>query len=173
MTLAILLAAIATIIIGSLAWIWPSPRERQQMLLRQEALRLGLSTRIVDLATVIDVQRGEPTHCIAYGWLRAAELKANRWQVARQCGQAQSLANEGLPAGWYWSQGDVPSLMIQQYLHEILPSLSQDFLAIESTPSGTMIYWKEHGKVEQVQRIATILKKLAELENQCLQQEID
>lgn len=166
MVLTIVLVVVM-MLVGSLAWLMPSPRERKQMLLRQTALKLGLHTKIVDLPTVVDVQRAQPMHCIAYGLSRPIPIETNGWQVAREhrLDSNAGLINEELPTGWYWSLGDIPPMNTKQYLKEILPTLSNDILAVESTALNTIIYWKEHGGVEQVEQIATTLKKLTELES--------
>lgn len=166
MSSTIIIILVAAMLVGSLAWILPSPRERQQMALRQYAAKLGLNIKIVDLATVIDESRAEPTHCIAYGVSRAVPMESNGWQVAREHHGAEvGLAHDGLPTGWYWSAGDVPSVIIKQYLKDTLPTLNNDILAVESTAFNCMIYWKEHGTSEQIEQIATVLKKLIELES--------
>lgn len=163
MTLTIIVA-VAGMLIGSLAWLLPSPRERKQMELRQTALRLGIHTKIVDLSTVIDEARAQPTHCIAYALSRPIPIETNGWQVAREYRADQAgLIHEGLPAGWYWSLGDIPSVITKQYLKDILPTLNSDILAVESTAFNTIIYWKEHGDISDVEQIANTLKKLIEL----------
>lgn len=160
---AVILVAVAAMLIGSLAWLMPSPRERRQMELRQAAMKLGLRVKIVDLATVIDPERAQPTHCIAYSMVRDVPIEVAGWQIVRERADGHGFANNLLPAGWHWAVGDSLSDAVKHYLHVTLPTLDKDILALESTPYSCMIYWKEHGDVKQVERIAQVLKELVAL----------
>lgn len=162
----IIVILVMAMLVGSLAWLLPSPRERKQMELRQVATKAGLKVKTTDLETVIDESRGQAMHCIAYGLSRALPATTEPWQTARERSAGErSLANKDLPAGWHWSLGVLPADTVRHYLQTILPTLSSDVLAIESNPISCIIYWREHGTIDDVKKIVTILKTLDGLES--------
>lgn len=157
MTVLIIVLAVI-LILGSALWVLPSPRQREQMNMRREAMLKGLQ---VKLTKIKDLEYpGEETHCIAYRLARQREqgLKAQAWMLYRH---AQSNEELQIP-GWLYDRsegahrfGDV------QPISELLAQLPDDVIAVQSSGSALSVYWNEQGVMDDV---ATILRVLTALQ---------
>lgn len=159
MSLLIIVLAI-TLIIGSMMWILPSPRERQQMHLRKAALACGIRVQLVKLEV-----KGlrEPISCTAYGlpWTRGEKPKS-LWKYYNKnadYGQTQSAWQSDIVAT---TQPSFESLnpVDLDYLESMLCELPSDWLAVEQRSDATVLYWLEKGEEEAVKRINKVLRAL-------------
>lgn len=153
-------------LIGSMMWAMPTPREKAQALVRSKARTLGLQVQMVRLAAprATGEAEAEEYERAAYRHLRHGLSAAQRerlqpWQLFR----LESLANEGLPAGWSWKQGErMLSREQLDMLAEALPGLPEDVVALESTSLYVTAFWGERGGVEGVEKIQAVLRKIAD-----------
>ena len=72
-----------------------------------------------------------------------------------------ALADLGLPAGWSWKLGE--KTLPEQHLvllAEVIASMPEDVVAIESTPVEVGVFWKEEGGEAALELIKTQLERL-------------
>lgn len=148
-------------IIGSMMWMKPSPRQRMQAELRQQAMRLGFQVQIsrLTLPRALGEAFGEERNCVAYRLPRLAKEqgKPPEWQIFR----LESHANVGLPEGWSWAKGE--GYQSETELDRILAligSLPETVYGIESTPVSVSIYWDELGTPETIEQLKQQLDRL-------------
>ncbi len=153
-------------LIGSMMWAMPTPREKTQAMVRGKARALGLQVQMVRLTAPratgeVDAQVYERA---AYRHLRQGLSATQRerlqpWQLFR----IHSLANEGLPEGWSWKQGERMLSGAQlAVLAELLPALPVDVIALESTPLYVSAFWGERGGIDGVEKIQAVLQQVAD-----------
>ena len=158
-------------IVGSMMWMMPSPRQRAQAILRQQAMRSGFQVQItrVLLPRALGEAVADERDCVAYRIPRLNSAKKTRstsasntlvpWQIFR----LPSHANEGLPSGWTWSKGEGQlQPTATQLIAELIEALPDDVYGLESTPVSASVYWEEHGTPESVELIQQQLTRLVD-----------
>jgi hypothetical protein len=153
-------------LIGSMMWAMPTRREKAQAQLRSRARTLGMHVQLVRLEAPRATGESDPQEysCAAYRLLRkglsASERERLRpWQVFR----TRSLACEGLPDGWSWKLGE--RMLVSSplgMLAEALQRVPQGVIALESTPLHVTAFWDERGGLDELDRIADILQRIAD-----------
>jgi len=158
MTVLIIVLAVI-LILGSALWVLPSPRQREQMNMRREAMLKGLQ---VKLSKIKDLEYpGEETHCIAYRLARQREqgLKAQAWMLYRHTQGDDKLQ---IP-GWLYDRGEGAYRFDDvQPISELLAQLPEDVIAVQSSGAALSVYWNEQGEMDDV---ATILRVLTTLQS--------
>jgi hypothetical protein len=153
-------------LIGSMMWAMPTAREKTQARVRSKARTLGLQVQIVRLTAprATGQADAEEYERAAYRYLRHGLSAVQRerlqpWQLFRM----RSLANEGLPEGWSWKQGErLLSRDQLDVLAEVLSALPMDVVALESTPLHVTAFWEERGGIEGVEKIQALLRRVAD-----------
>ncbi len=151
-------------IVGSMLWMMPSPKQRKQAQLRQQAMRTGFQVQMTRMLFPRAIGESVPDEqsCIAYRLPRHAGERKNRqatipWHVFR----LDSHATTGLPEGWCWSKGEgylqPPQLAT---LGEIIAELPGDAFSLESTPVAVSVYWWEEGTSDTVDNLHRLLQRL-------------
>lgn len=153
-------------IVGSMMWMMPSPRQRQQAKLRQAAISSGFRVQLVKVKAprAIGEAEAEERSMLAYRLPRHNFDKADRarhvpWQIFR----LNSHANTGLPEGWCWGKGEK---QVDQFLSAIIvliEELPASVFAIDSSAGDLSVYWQESGNEKTVEEIKTAMSKLLEL----------
>nr|WP_067289671.1 hypothetical protein [Marinobacterium profundum] len=153
-------------LIGSMMWAMPTPREKAQAMVRSKARTLGLQVQMVRLTAprATGEAEAEEYERAAYRYLRHGLSAVQRerlqpWQLFR----IHSLANEGLPEGWSWKQGE--RMLSQEQLDvlaEVLPTLPVDVVALESTSLYITAFWGERGGIEGVEKIRAALQRVSD-----------
>ncbi len=165
----IIIVLILLSIIGSMLWVMPSPRQRVQALLRQQAMRLGVKVKIcrVVLPRALGETLVDERDCVAYRMPRIERYRKPRHTAAEpttwQIFKVRSHANAGLPQDWSWSQGEgrlEPATLA--LMAELIEALPADIYGLESTPVGVAVYWEERGTPETVASIQQQLHRLLE-----------
>ena len=123
-------------LLGSMMWVMPSPRQRFQAKLRLEARKLGFTVQLVrlQLPRATGETEGDARNLPAYRLLRDNPNRRQRdahlsWSAAR----VESLASDGLPAGWSWIKGEntLPKTSLDR-LSGLLLALPAEVVAVES-----------------------------------------
>ena len=153
MTIVIIVLAVI-LVLGSALWVLPSPREKNQMVMRREAMSKGLQ---VKLTKVKDLDEpGEELHCIAYRLARKREhgLKAQAWMLYRRAEGDDELQ---IP-GWNYelSEGKHRFKNVQE-ISELLAALPADVIAVQATGAALSVYWNERGEIDDVASILDVL----------------
>lgn len=162
----VIIVVIMLAIVGSMAWVMPSPRDRMQAMLRQKAMRRGLQVQISRLLfpRALGEAEAEERNCTAYRLARPKVLGQGRfetlpWQIFR----VQSHADTGLPPGWSWSKGE-RCLEDDQLalIAQVVEALPAAVYSLESTPLSVSVYWSEHGDLDVVDTLYEQLARLLE-----------
>ena len=134
-------------LLGSVMWVMPSPRQRFQAQLRQNASRMGFQVRLtkLQLPRAAGEMEADAITLPRYSLFRD-NLSRNEkdnwasWTVAKV---KTALPND-LPEGWSWCKGE-GSLNPEQLalLAKSIERLPADVSAIESTPLQLSVFWKE------------------------------
>lgn len=157
-TLIIILAVV--LILGSALWVLPSPRQRQQMALRRDAMRKGLQ---VKLTRIKDLQYpGEEIACIAY---RLQRQRVNGPAIATWMLRRHSEADGELQIpGWIFDRSEGRHRFVDgDAVAATLAPLPEDVLAVQSTAGALSVYWNERGEMEDVDTILSVLTELRNL----------
>jgi hypothetical protein len=157
MAAAIIVMAI-TLIVGSMLWVLPSPKERRQMRLRQLAMDKGLRvqlTRIKDMGSP-----GKMLDCVAYRLSEGAH-KSDRqnWKLFRTTEEWRMDIN-GWSFGKTLKKENFPDI---EAIKDCVTQLPEDCVVVESTKYAVSIYWNEQGDENTLVDIEEVLKKLLAL----------
>ncbi|MCW8885675.1 MAG: hypothetical protein OQK12_10550 [Motiliproteus sp.] len=153
-------------VVGSMMWMMPSPKQKVQALLRQQAMRTGIQVQMVRLLFPREIGESIPDErdCIAYRLPRTNAMRKDKkttipWQIFK----LESHATTGLPDGWCWSKGEYQLSEEQlQQVGEIIAMLPADGYSLESTPIAVSLFWYENGTEESVEKIHQILQLMLE-----------
>jgi Na+-transporting methylmalonyl-CoA/oxaloacetate decarboxylase gamma subunit len=150
-------------LLGSVMWMMPTPREKFLAKLRLKAKAEGFHVQLVRL-TAPRAQGEMEEQNMNIAAYRLPRNNTNKkltgslqpWQIFR----LQAIANEGLPEGWCWKQGErVLNEKQLSILHKVIAMLPKEVVALESTPVTVTAYWKEQGE----EQLAVIKEALNEL----------
>lgn len=143
------------IVLGPVFWIMPSPRQKHQMQVREQALTLGLQVKVCDLPQTHRAKvRLEPA---VKGILYRLEWRDN---IRRDSALNLLVMREGEAEGSVTLEAKEELDGIKQALSESLVSMPDDVLAIEYSALGLAIFWRERGSKEHVLIIKQELERL-------------
>lgn len=161
-----IIALIMLSLIGSMMWVMPTPRQRFQAKLRLEARKHGFQVSLGSLAL--------PR---AQGEMEASELKSPIYRLHRSnlsraerdafigysVARVNAIANEGLPSGWSWIQGEraLDARRLQR-LAQWLESVPPEVGAVESDPIHLALYWREPERNGALDELAQFAKEAIE-----------
>jgi hypothetical protein len=173
----LLIAFILCLIIGPILLILPSPRQKEQMAFRREAMNRAIT---VELSTIDDIDPDPEKYlsslgkalprvikCIAYRHSRKRPAEWRRlprvnWKLVRRTGN-----DNRLPAGWDWQDTDAEALppKFRESLISKLEELPADVLCLEETGYMVSLYWREQGGTDAMHRVCEFLESLSQVEN--------
>tara|TARA_B110000503_G_scaffold66758_1_gene104739 strand:- start:3680 stop:4189 length:510 start_codon:yes stop_codon:yes gene_type:complete len=155
-------------LIGSVAWVLPTPLQRAQAKIRQLAMAKGLKIKVGKLQGPREQGEVAPDSHLAtsYGLPRAKDqnragginaVKKITWEIFK----AGGLNTKGLPEGWCWNRGE-GALTAEQLSHlaQLIQQLPKDVYALGVTPMGAQAYWHEKATPEQLDDLEQVLKQL-------------
>jgi len=157
MSVWIIIGFIILIVVGSVVWIRPSPRDQKLALWRRDAIMAGMKIRMQTL-------KAEPKNSgirddvpgVSYEWFNPKPEKNDSkvWAVVKTDGWLK----EGLPEGWSWYES--ASDEISKEVSEIIQQCPIEVNALERTPKSSRIVWDENGKEFNPELLKTFLQKL-------------
>ncbi len=152
-TIIIVLAII--LVLGSMMWVLPSPREKRQMQLRRKAMSLGVS---VQLAKIDDPDYpGEQRRCSAYRLANRADRKPSIKGLVFRRDPAVSDGNWQLRKSTLAPRsGEADNLTV------LLDRLPADCFAVEVVSPAVSVYWHEQGEESDVDTIFSVLQAIQE-----------
>ncbi len=135
-------------LVAPVFWMMPSPRQKRAMRLRERAMQLGMQVSICDLpqSRRSRVRKEQPEQGVAY---RLA------WQQAMPTGKYSYLClrvEDG-----FETIGDSNPL-INESLQGCLSEAPPEVLALECNGSGLLLFWREHGSVDEVEKLHAFLQ---------------
>lgn len=152
-------------LVGSVMWVMPTPRQKYQAKLRQDAKALGFQPQLVRLTAprASGEMDADVYNVMGYRLLCQQEGAAKRYTTPWHVFRVKAQANIGLPPNWCWQQGE-GQLKEQQLqdLYKVLNALPEGVTSVESTPIHLTAFWDEEGGMEQLAEIKEQLKLLIE-----------
>lgn len=130
------------IVVGSVVWVRPSPRDQKLAAWRRDALVAGLKVSLQGLKAE-PKQSGirDDIEGASYTLYNPASQKGDElsWAVVK----AQGWLQEDLPEQWSWykENGHVSHAQVAQLIQDC----PLEVLAIERTPVSSRVIWKETG----------------------------
>lgn len=144
-------------VVGSVVWVRPSPRDKKLATWRRDAIVAGIKVRL-------DTLKAEPKESgiredvpgISYILYNPAPDKNDSltWAVVK----AQGWLNEGLPDGWSWHTKAVPSKAAEVAL--LLAAAPINIVGLERTPHSSRVMWGEDGVVFDAQALKAYLESV-------------
>lgn len=181
MTILIILLVLA-MIAGPVMMAMPSRRERALAALREDARRRGFTLQLAKIdhpspapeerVSAGGIGRRPMLDCVAYRLARAPAAKAAAAADDDEDLHARALAlprvqtrllrrrdahDPDLPAGWVL---DSDSKAPDAPLRELLPTLGDDIVAIESAEHMVALYWLERGGTARLAELDALLRQL-------------
>lgn len=141
MTTGFIIFLIAMMVIGSIVWIKPSPRDKRLAEFRRQAIMGGLKVRLEGV-------KAEPVHSGIRHDIKGAsyilyvtkpdKTDESRWMVVAD----EGWMKDGLPEGWSWHTQEAPSALHNR-ISEVITASKLPLTAIERTPAYSRIVWQE------------------------------
>lgn len=146
MELNFLVAVIAVIlvVVGSVVWVRPSPRDKKLAAWRQQALISGLKVKLEGFRADPKVSGiRDDIEGVSYQLFNSQPNKKDEmvWAVVLDEGWLQ----DHLPEGWSWYK-EQPKEPLVDLIVEQIKKAPLDIIGIERTPYMSRIVWKETGK---------------------------
>lgn len=147
-------------VVGSVVWVRPSPRDQKLAIWRRNALLAGLKVKLETLKAE-PVNSGIRTDLegISYILFNPAvdKLDKSGWAVVK----AQGWLNEGLPEGWSWHTAAVAAKSAQ--VCALIDASPLPIVGLERTPYSARIIWGEPGTVFDAQVLKDFLKTVQDV----------
>lgn len=141
----IVLFFVIAMIVGNLLWLRPSPRERALTAQRDQARTAGFSVHLRQAPDWLELPVGE--RLVGHYQFIAPMPKARlgRWRWHGGLGNWQPIGN---PEGWL-AAAPWPT------------PAPAGWLGVDVSPNGAVVYWREDGRPESVERMRAILQEAA------------
>lgn len=151
---AVIAIVVALALLGSVLWLKPSPAQRRQAELRELARQLGVDVRLASLPQTrrAMVRKQAADSGVVYRLLR--------FDIKVPLPRDYVLVRENVGAPWEPRTDDVLPATVQQAIEAVLSGLPRDCVAVELTPHGPGIYWRERGDAQTVRDLASSLERL-------------
>lgn len=157
MELWVAIGFIMLVVVGSVVWIRPSPRDQKLAKWRRDAIIAGLKVRMQTLkAEPKKSGIREDVQGVTYEWYDPSPQKGDqsRWAVVKTQGWLQ----EGLPDHWSWHSESHEELASQ--ITQMIQECPLNVNALERTPGSSRIIWDENGSEFDPQCLKSFLMKL-------------
>jgi hypothetical protein len=179
----VIIIGIFLLAIAPIFWVLPTSAQRHQMKLRNRAMQSGL---VVQLAQLLDRDapaiervtasgrtREVKRACVAYRLpLRGVydERPLPEWHIDHM--RLAENSSEDLPSNWRWlgERPDVTDRYVER-VASVLAKVPPDTVAVEARSDAVSIYWRESGDVENVDRVAELLRDLEDIQKASLETE--
>lgn len=181
----VIIIGVLVLAFAPIFWVLPTSEQRRQMKLRNRAMQSGLVVQLVQLpdpdppaiervtssGRIREVKRA----CVAYRLpLRGIDtvMALPAWRIDRVRMEENSSAD--LPSKWMWF-GERPRVAPDYMARviDVLTKVPQDSVAVEATADAVSIYWREQGDVENVDRVAELLRALEETQKRYLERQAE
>lgn len=164
----IIIILVCLSLVGSVAWVMPTPLQRAQAKIRHLAMAKGFQVKVGKLQGPREQGEIAPESHLAtsYGLPRPkdtlrgggmASLKKATWEIFKTGG----LNTKGLPQGWCWNRGEgsLSAAQLSQ-LEILLGQLPSDVYALAITPIMAQIYWYEKATPQELDDVEKVLQEL-------------
>lgn len=175
----LLIIASLLLIIAPVAWILPTPQQRHQMRLRQQAMSSGAR---VSLASIQSPDPDFSNSVTAGGVIRKPTVLLARYSIQLQATENKydlpiwcllktvitnkpvAVAMNSIP-GWIWCPDRTPAVAFKDHeskeLNRIIATLPKDVKGIDGNLQEVGIFWLEKGTADDVREILSALQAIA------------
>lgn len=155
----IALIAVVLVVVGSVVWVRPSPRDKKLADWRRDALVAGMKVKLEGF-------KADPKQ----SGIRA-DIEGTSYQLFNSTPDKQDklvwavvLDEDGwlkddLPEGWSWYKEQVSDSLIAK-VNDQIKKAPLDIIGIERTPFMSRIVWKETGKNFDPQALKQFLEEV-------------
>ena len=174
----LVIGLVLLMIIGPIIAVLPSPRQKEQMALRQLAMRLGINVELTTITDPVPKQDkyisslGKPLDpilkVIAYRKARKMPVEWRRativnWTIERRV----ESEDDDLPDNWCWVD-ERPATLQKEFVTHLgtaLAELPDDVARVDEMNRILSVYWHERHDAAAVHRIDQFLDSCAALLN--------
>ena len=155
----LIIVIVVMLVLSPVFWIMPSPAQKRQMQLRQQAMTLGFMVKITDLPQShrAKVRKEKVEQGVAYRlpWeVKRKHPQGGEYLLMRDTAETPSgLDNSNF------------SRQMHLLMQDTLLQLPNSVVALEYAAPGLALYWREHGDVEL---ISSLYQQLIELRRAAL-----
>ena len=154
MTVWVVILLVVMMVVGSVVWVRPSPRDKRLALWRRDAIMSGLKVKLEGLAAE-PKESGirDDVEGVSYILFKTKPTKGDekKWSVVKAEGWMQS----GLPEQWSWYRQEDQSLA--ETISLLIKNAPLPILAIERTPYLSRVIWKENAEHFDSQKLKDFL----------------
>ncbi|PXF30838.1 hypothetical protein WH50_13280 [Pokkaliibacter plantistimulans] len=157
----IVIFVVVMLLVGSVFWIMPSGRQRQQMRIRERALAAGVRAKMYPLELPrAPGELPQPKRLILmYSVAREQKSAQPEWQLHRAAG----LDPFDLAPGWVWKKPPSQDAVLDLHsIANIVNVLPKSVDAVISTPLECVLCWNEKNE-QELDAIAQSLDSLKRL----------
>lgn len=157
MTVWVIILLVVMMVVGSVVWVRPSPRDKRLAEWRRDAIVAGLKVKLEGVAA-------EPKESgirsdiegVSYILYKIPPVKgdAKKWTVVK----AQGWLEDGLPEEWSWYKEESNELASE--ICSLIESSPLPILAIERTPYLSRIVWTEAAGSFDPEQLKAFLAKV-------------
>lgn len=148
----LLIVGTLALLIGPVAMLQPTHRERRQAKLRTKARALGLNVHLQKLPQLIE---GDTQNQAMPLYVQPKRTK-REWCLVR----TRYAHGAHVQQWWEYSSAERPSSAMQKALDEVLKTLPSSVMGVSRTPEGLGFFWTEKGGIEQLSALSDILQRL-------------
>lgn len=155
-------------LMGSVAWVLPTPLQRAQAKIRKMAMAKGIKVNVSMLKTPREKGKIEARSHLAtsYGIPKVVKRRSKDGMFAQQkeaweIFKTDGLNTKGLPTGWCWHKGEssLSSAKLSE-LTKLIERLPSDVYAVGVTPIMAHAYWDEKSTPKELDELESVLKEL-------------
>lgn len=153
----VVILLVVMMVVGSVVWVRPSPRDKRLALWRRDAIMSGLKVKLEGLAAE-PKESGirDDVEGVSYILFKVSPAKGDekKWAVVKSEGWLQA----GLPEQWSWYKEEDQSL--SEALSSLIKNAPLPILAIERTPYLSRVIWKENADNFDSQKLKEFLQQV-------------
>lgn len=153
----VIIIFVILMVVGSVVWVRPSPRDQRLAEWRRNAIVSGLKVRLEGVAAEPkDSGIREDIEGVSYILYNVQPNKSDKkqWMVVNTDGWLK----DELPEGWSWHKEE--SLNISGALSDLIKNAPLPILAIERTPYLSRVVWKESAASFDPETLKKYLEKV-------------
>jgi len=154
----IALVLVVLVVVGSVVWVRPSPRDKKLALWRQQTLLAGMKVKLEGF-------KAEPKESGIRADIEGASYQLFNhqpdkkdtlvWAVVKD----QGWLKDHLPEDWSWYRQQADSALVGR-IADLIREVPIDVIGIERTPYMSRIVWKEVGKEYDPAELKRFLDKV-------------
>ena len=146
----LIILLIVAVVVGPVMWMMPSAKQKQQIRIRDYAMRQGLQIKIADLPQSHKqmVRKESPVQGVVYRLPLTSDKPITLKTIS---------CLKKVEQGYEW-QGQ-PQQELQSLFEDVLAQCPESAMGLELSGAGVACYWQERGGEAAVDQIKSALEK--------------